>query len=58
MRALGILLLLAGAGIYLLPQYGISFRFIDMLGDQRPMFAGGLALIGLSLLLFSGRGRR
>lgn len=60
MRALGFLLLLAGAAIYVLPHYfGLSFKFMDVLGSasNRDMFAGALGLIGIALMLF-GSGRR
>lgn len=58
MRALGFLILLAGAAIYVLPHYfGLSFKFLDVLGSSsnRDMFAAALGLIGISLMLFAGR---
>jgi hypothetical protein len=56
MRFIGFLLLLAGAVTYVLPTYfGLSFKFMDVLGSNRDMFAAGLGLIGISLMLFGGR---
>jgi hypothetical protein len=49
MKGLGIVLIIIGAGSFILPQFGIQFRLMSAFGENQPIAAA--VAIGLGLLL-------
>jgi len=54
MRGIGVLSVLAGIAIFVLPLLNVHLSLIYALGEFRPMAAIILILIGIGIFLFSG----
>lgn len=53
MRSAGIWMLILGVGGFILPLIGIQFRLLSVFGEGQSYVAGGLAVLGLILLVLS-----
>ncbi|MCY2963511.1 MAG: hypothetical protein NT069_07645 [Planctomycetota bacterium] len=58
MVRLAIWLLVLGIGSIVLPMMGMQFKLLSALGDNAPYVGGGMAAIGLVLLILGTRGNQ
>lgn len=56
MRGVGIMLLLIGAGSFVLPRMGIQFKLISLFGAYQTHAAIGFLAVGAVLLLLGLKG--
>lgn len=56
MRGFGIMLLLLGAGSFILPKMGYQFKLISIFGEYQTFAAIGFVVVGgvMTLLSFKG----
>jgi hypothetical protein len=55
MRSAGIWMIILGVGSFILPMIGRQFILLSWLGGATPYVGGGLAVVGLILLVLSFR---
>jgi hypothetical protein len=53
MKSLGVLLVVLGAGSFILPMVGLQFRLMSIFGDAQPVVAVVAVLVGVVLLVIS-----
>jgi hypothetical protein len=51
MKSLGIWLLILGVGAFILPLMGIQFRLVNLFGEAQYYVAGGMAAVGLVMVI-------
>jgi len=58
MLGIGILLLILGAGSYVLPMVGLQFKLLSIFGTYQTMAQIGAIVLGVVLIGLSMRGRK
>ena len=57
MKRIGIYLIILGLAAVVLPHFGYQLRILSQLGENRDYVAGGIAVVGVLLVVLGSRKR-